>query len=101
MLTITETASALIRGFVEANGGPTATMRIAALPVEPSANGTRGLGLQLVLHPEGGDEVVEAPGGGAHILVDPQVASLLDDKTLDAAVDESGSASLVLIGPTM
>jgi len=98
MLTITEEAGDLIKVVVETNAGPTAAMRIAAMPVDDDTNGSRGLGLQFVLHPEADDEVVTAPGG-SQVIVDSQVASILDDKILDAVFDESGNGSLVLVGP--
>lgn len=70
------------------------------MPVEASTNGSRGLSLQLVLHPGDGDQVVSAPGG-AQVLIDPLIVSMLDDKTLDAAVDAHGNTALVLIGPDL
>lgn len=99
-LTITEEADDLIEDVVETRGGPTAAMRLAAMPVGPPANGSSRLGLQLVLHPQTGDELVAGPGG-AQLLIDPRVAAIVEDKTLDTAIDEDGNESLVLVGPDL
>jgi len=39
--------------------------------------------------------------GGAQLLIDPRVAAIVEDKTLDTAIDEDGNESLVLVGPDL
>jgi iron-sulfur cluster assembly protein len=50
--------------------------------------------------PEEGDQVVES--GGARVFLESGAATALDDKTLDAEIDDKGDVSF-LIGqqPTM
>ena len=44
--------------------------------------------------PEEGDQVVDEKG--ARVFVDSGVAALLDDKVLDARVDDAGSAEFLV-----
>jgi Fe-S cluster assembly iron-binding protein IscA len=89
MLTLTDTAVVAVRSLVtnldvdDDAGG----LRIAA--------GERGdaLDLALVDGPEGADAEVET--GGAHVYLDSTAAQLLDDKVLDARLDE-GRVQFVL-----
>jgi iron-sulfur cluster assembly protein len=101
VLTITPTASELIRQLVDASDVPdSAGVRIAA--GEPTAHGTT-LELALVVGPEPGDEVVN--GGEASVFLEPEIAEDLDHTVLDAEVVGDGRIQFALrddhgAGPT-
>jgi iron-sulfur cluster assembly protein len=80
VLTISSEAAEAIRGLVAAPELPDGAM------VRIESDPTEGLQIGLVDAPSPGDEVVE--GEGIEVAVDPETASLLDDKFLDAAVEE-------------
>jgi iron-sulfur cluster assembly protein len=84
VLTLTPTAAEAVRQLVAAapiddDGG----LRISA--GETTAAGTT-LQIALVESPETADESVDE--AGAHVFLEPEVAQFLDDKVLDASVDE-------------
>jgi iron-sulfur cluster assembly protein len=84
VLTLTENAVTAIRGLTDSPQVPdSAGLRIAT----DDAGGE--LTLSLVPGPQEGDRVVDA--AGAVLFLDPQAAQVLDDKALDAAVDDDGS----------
>jgi Fe-S cluster assembly iron-binding protein IscA len=86
VLTLTPTAAEAVRRLVgsapiEAAEG----LRIA--PGQATAEGT-SLELSIVDGPEMDDkEVLE---GGAHVFLEPEVAEFMEDKVLDAVLEESG-----------
>lgn len=89
MLTLTDDAQTLVRDItarpeVPEGGG----LRIAP------ASSSEGLEVSLAAEPAPGDQVIDE--GGARVFVEEQVASLLEESTLDA--DPSGSG-LVLTQP--
>ncbi len=84
MLTITETAAEAVRRLSAGSGlEPEPGLRIA--PGEPTSTGTP-LELHLAPGPETTDQTVEE--GGAHVYVEEELAEFLDDKVLDASVEE-------------
>jgi iron-sulfur cluster assembly protein len=84
MLTLTPIASEAIRQLSAQTEDPEASgIRIA--PGPESTEGT-ALELSLVEEPDPADEKVD--GGGATVYLEPAVAGFLDDKVLDAQVDE-------------
>ena len=86
MLTLTPTAAEAVRRLVD--DAPTAAaegLRIA--PGEVSPAGT-SLELSIVDGPEIDDQ--EINDGGAHVFLQPEVAMFMDDKVLDAEVEETG-----------
>lgn len=93
MLTLTENASTIVTQIL-AQDGSASGLRITA-DEAPTPN------LELSTAPEAfpGDQVVEQ--GGVAVYLDEVAASILDDKVLDAAIDEAGAIefSLVLQGP--
>jgi Fe-S cluster assembly iron-binding protein IscA len=92
VLTLTGNAQTLVRDItarpeVPDGGG----LRIAPAP------SAEGLEVSLAAEPVPGDQVIDADG--ARVFVEPQVATLLDESTLDA--DPSGAGSgFVLTQPT-
>ena len=84
MLTLTPIASEAIRQLSAQTEDPEATgIRIAPGPETP--DGT-ALELTLVEEPEPQDEKIDEDG--ATVYLEPHVAGFLDDKVLDAQVDE-------------
>jgi iron-sulfur cluster assembly protein len=83
MLTLTDTAAEVVRQLAEGSGlEPDPGLRIS--PGAPTPEGTP-LELQIAPGPEENDQTVE--NGGATVYVEGQVAEVLDDKVLDAAVE--------------
>lgn len=87
MLTLTPTATDAVRQIVAQ--GPvdedTGGLRIAA--GEPTPEGVP-LELSLVNGPEAEDQ--EIPAADAHVYLEPRVAEVLDDKVLDAQLQQDG-----------
>ena len=90
MLTVTDNAAAEIRNLVDRpvvpDGGG---MRIAS---DPNAG---SLTLSLAPAPAGGDAVVDT-SSGARVFLDSAAVSVLDDKALDATVDQEGRVQFVV-----
>jgi Fe-S cluster assembly iron-binding protein IscA len=90
MLALTPTAADAIHAILESPGMPeSAGVRIA--PHVLSDNGAPGapaasLEIALVEGPAEGDQVVDE--SGARVFLDESVAPLLDDKILDASVEQ-------------
>ena len=89
MLTLTEHAQTAVRTLTQDPEAPES----AGLRITP---GNDGLELMLVAEPVPGDALIE--DGGARVFVEPQVAKLLDDQTLDAQV-EDGNLNFFLAAP--
>jgi iron-sulfur cluster assembly protein len=90
MLTLTENATAIVNEITTQPGlTDDAGLRITSAPTpEPSFEVT------AAAQGEPGDQVVEH--GGATVYLDPVAAELLDDKVLDAAVDQTGKVEFAL-----
>ena len=89
MLTLTEHAQTAVRTLTQDPQAPES----AGLRITP---GNDGLELILVTEPVPGDALIE--DGGARVFVEPQVAQLLDEQTLDAQV-EDGNVNFFLASP--
>jgi iron-sulfur cluster assembly protein len=91
MLTLTPVASEAIRQLTAQSDDPDASgIRISPGPETPQGT---ALELSLVTEPEPDDEKVD--DAGATVYLEPQVAGFLDDKVLDAQVDEGRVTFLV------
>jgi Fe-S cluster assembly iron-binding protein IscA len=85
MLTLTDSAVSAIRTLTSQPEQPGDTgLRIMA----QGDGGTSSFQLALVDGPAAGDQVVEE--GGARVFVEAAAAEVLDDKALDAQVNEQG-----------
>jgi iron-sulfur cluster assembly protein len=89
LLTLTEHAQTAVRTLTQ---DPQAPER-AGLRITP---GNDGLELMLVAEPMPGDALID--DGGARVFVEPLVAHLLDERTLDAQV-EDGNVNFFLASP--
>jgi iron-sulfur cluster assembly protein len=89
MLTLTDNAVAVIRNLTEQPQVPEgAGLRIAT-------DDTQGaLMLTLAAEPMDGDEVRDE--AGARVFLETEAARILDDKSLDAAVDASGAVQFAV-----
>ena len=96
MLTLTPNAEEAIRLIV--SSGPvdddTGGLRIA--PGEPTPEGVP-LEISLVDVPSQGDQDAGAPA--AHVYLDPRAAEVLDDKLLDAQVEDGNVGFALLDAP--
>jgi len=87
MLTLTDTASTVVKEIVARRDGPEGTgLRISA--EDPDAT---EFSVAVVPMPEEHDTVVEQ--AGAHVYLGEIAALALDDKTLDARVSDDGRVS--------
>ena len=91
MLTLTENASAVIKNITGGEEEPDGSgLRI----VQQGAAEEAELALTTAASPEPGDQVVEDQG--ARVFLEETAAETLDDKVLDAQVDESGGVQFTL-----
>jgi iron-sulfur cluster assembly protein len=95
VLTLTDNATALVTTLVrrrtETEG---AGLRIHTADT-PSAGGEPRLAADVVVTPEPDDQVLDLPG--APVFLEGEAAIVLDDKILDANVDEEGAVSFSLL----
>ncbi len=84
MLTLTENATSVVKAIAEQSGeGPDAGLRISQDAADSPA-----LHVIPAEAPVPGDQVLE--GDGARVYLEETAAVTLDDKVLDAQVDENG-----------
>lgn len=90
MLTLTENARTIIQDITDQPGAPeTAGLRITTEDTaEPS------FAVSAAPQAEPGDQVVAQ--GRATVYLDPEAATALDDKVLDAGLDDAGGVSFAL-----
>lgn len=89
MLTLTQNATLIVKEIADQQGGAEGSgLRITAGVEEP------GLTVTTAELPEPGDQVLEQDG--ATVYLDEGAATMLDDKVLDAAVDEAGRVEFAL-----
>lgn len=89
MLTLTENATTAVKGL--AADLPTDT---GGLRISEAASPEAGYALSLTNGPEKGDTLVE--NDGARVYVDPAATVQLDDRVLDARIDENGGVGFAL-----
>jgi iron-sulfur cluster assembly protein len=90
VLTLTDNAVQVIRSVsYQPEVPPDTGLRITSGP-----EGSGSLSLSVSAGPQVGDEVVEDQG--AKVYLEPEAAELLNDKTLDAEVDEQGDVSFLI-----
>jgi iron-sulfur cluster assembly protein len=93
MLVLTEAAAEVVKSVTSTPQAPDgAGLRIASSTPEPESPGA--LQVTATAGPGENDQVIEA--AGARVFLEPQAAVYLDDKVLDAQVDEQGNAHFSL-----
>jgi iron-sulfur cluster assembly protein len=95
MLVLTEAAAEVVKSVTATTQAPAeAGLRIASRSPEPES--PAALEVTATTGPKADDQVIEA-AGGARVYLEPNAATYLDDKVLDARVDEEGNAHFSLI----
>lgn len=90
MLTLTDTASTVVKTILD----QTPTTDTGGLRIQGSAEPDGRFEVSVVPQPEVTDAVVEHDG--ARVFLEPTAAVALDDKTLDAQVDEGGAVRFAI-----
>lgn len=93
MLMLTENATRVISALVEQRPDlpDSAGLRIASTTEEPDES---GLTLSTTETPQPGDQVVEDQQ--ARVFLESDAAEMLDDKVLDAQVDDAGQVQFLV-----
>lgn len=93
MLVLTEAAAEVVKSVTSTPQTPEgAGLRIVSSASEPEDPGT--LQVTAAAGPGENDQVIEA--AGARVFLEPQAVAYLDDKVLDAQLDEQGNAHFTL-----
>jgi iron-sulfur cluster assembly protein len=87
MLTLTETAAKVIRDLNTQSGEATDK----GIRISSQGEDAGSLMLSVADGPESSDKIVESEG--AKVYLDPVAATVLDDKALDANIDDQGGIS--------
>ena len=85
MLTLTDSASTVVKTIIER----TPDTADSALRISASEPGATDLSLAVASRAEPNDTVIET--AGATVFVEENAARVLDDKVLDAEIDDEGS----------
>ncbi|WP_314423113.1 Fe-S cluster assembly protein HesB [uncultured Microbacterium sp.] len=95
MLTLTDNATAIVNTLVSRQtDAADAGLRIHSTPA-PGPDGGARLAVLVTPDPEPADQVVEV--SGTRLFLDETAAAALDDKVLDAGVDDEGSVSFAVL----
>lgn len=90
MLVLTDNATSVIRALADRAELPDDSgLRIAV-----AGDGGGSLTISTAGNPQTGDKVVEDQG--ARVFLEPDAAQMLDDKVLDAAVNEQGQVQFLV-----
>ncbi|MGI9007546.1 MAG: Fe-S cluster assembly protein HesB [Streptosporangiaceae bacterium] len=93
MLVLTEAAAEVVKAITSTPQAPEGSgLRIESSVPEPGNPGE--LQLAAATGPAEHDQVIDA--SGAHVFLEPQAAAYLDDKILDAQVDQQGNPQFSL-----
>ncbi|WP_144877134.1 Fe-S cluster assembly protein HesB [Microbacterium sp. 1.5R] len=95
MLTLTDNATAIVTTLVSRQtDAADAGLRIHSTP-DPGPDGGARLAVLVAPDPEPSDQVVEV--SGTRLFLDETAAAALDDKVLDAGVDDEGAVSFAVL----
>ncbi|GAB3586151.1 iron-sulfur cluster biosynthesis family protein [Leifsonia lichenia] len=89
MLTLTENASTIVKTLTEQAPQDDAGLRISSSNPQHTS-----FAAAVAPAPEPADQVVET--GGARLFLEEEAAVALDDKILDAQVDDQGAVSFAI-----
>ena len=89
MLTLTDNASMIVKTIADQPESPATGLRITSESEQDLA-----FAISTASGPEADDQVVEQ--NGAMVYLDTSSADQLDDKVLDASVDDSGNVQFAL-----
>jgi iron-sulfur cluster assembly protein len=88
VLTLTENASTVVKTIVDQSVEQSADQGTAGLRISQDAPDSPALHVIATEAPQPGDQVLEEDG--ARVFLEETAAATLDDKVLDAQVDEGG-----------
>jgi iron-sulfur cluster assembly protein len=88
MLVLTDAAAEIVKSVTSAPQAPEGSGVRIESSAEPEDSGA--LRLTTTAGPGENDQVIEA--AGARVFVEPQAAAYLEDKVLDAELDDQGKA---------
>ena len=91
MLTLTENASTVVKTIVD----QTNTNQEAGLRISQDAEDSPALHVMPTEAPQPGDQILEEEAG-ARVFLEETAAVTLDDKVLDAQVDEAGGVQFTI-----
>jgi len=98
MLVLTEAAAEVVKSVTSTPQAPEGTgLRIASSTPDsgsPDSVNPSSLQITAAAGPDDNDQVIEA--AGAFVYLEPGAAAYLEDKVLDAQVDEEGNAHFTL-----
>lgn len=95
MLTLTENASTVVKTLANRGG----TTEEGGLRISSAAADSREYAVEVAPGPADADTVVESDG--ARVFLEPNAAVALDDKVLDAEVNEAGNVRFSLATQTV
>jgi iron-sulfur cluster assembly protein len=90
VLTLTENASTVVKSIVDQGGG----VQEGGLRISQDAPDSPALHVIPAQQPQPGDQVVEEEG--ARVFLEETAAETLDDKILDAQVDDNGGVQFTI-----
>jgi Fe-S cluster assembly iron-binding protein IscA len=92
MMLLTSSAAQLVQNITSAQSAPDG----AGLRIAPAAGGEQpgAMELRVMTEPAAEDQVVSTDE--ARIFLSPEAAGYLDDKVLDAGLDDNGNPAFVL-----
>jgi Fe-S cluster assembly iron-binding protein IscA len=90
VLTLTENATYVVRSITEQSTDDAA----AGLRISPAGADPAEMALAPAFAPEPGDQIVEE--AGARLFLEKSAATMLDDKVLDAVVDDQGGVQFAV-----
>lgn len=96
MLVLTEAAAEVVKSVTSTPQAPEGTgLRIASsAPNSGSPENPSALQVTAAAGPGDSDQVIET--AGARVYLEPRAAAYLEDKVLDAEIDEEGNAHFTL-----
>ncbi|WP_127792239.1 Fe-S cluster assembly protein HesB [Agromyces sp. LHK192] len=95
MLTLTDTASTVVRELVHRSGAP----ETGGLRIDADTPQSKDFSVSVVPGPSANDQVVDQDG--AHVYLGHAADEALADKTLDARVDEEGRVAFDVLPQTI
>jgi Fe-S cluster assembly iron-binding protein IscA len=95
VLTLTENASTVVKSIVD----QTSEAEQAGLRISQDAEDSPALHVIPTEAPQPGDQVLE--DGGARVFLEETAAVTLDDKILDAQVDDNGGVQFTIAAQTV
>ena len=92
MLTLTENASTIVKGIGSQDPGASGLRITSQGTSQPTAE--PAFGVTVAESPQPGDQVVKQDG--ATVFLDPTSSTELEDKVLDAGIDDAGNVEFTL-----